>query len=255
MYKKKGLPEKGEFVVCTISRVLPHCAFCKLDEYNNLEGMAHTSEMDRRWVRNMKTYLKVGRQIVCKIMDVNTYNNHINLSIRRVGEGSKRGKLAQWKNEKRADDLLAVFAKQNKIKDIYEKIEKKILEEYGLIFPVFLEVSKGEDLLNDLIDKKIAGKLTEFIRKRISAPRIIISGKVSISSKAQNGLELIKKAVKESISLAKKDKAKLEIKYISAPKYNLKLEADDYKEADKILSDILKNLEKTKDLEVSFKKN
>ena len=44
-FKREGRPEKGELVICTVKRILPHAAFVYLDEYRNLEAMLHVSEV------------------------------------------------------------------------------------------------------------------------------------------------------------------------------------------------------------------
>jgi len=240
MYKRKGFPEKGDFVICTIKRVLPHSAFVDLDEYENKEGMIHVSEMPRKWVRNMKTYLKIGKKLVCKVMDVEPEKNFINLSVRRVGASQNRTKLSEWNNEKKAHDILEVFAKQNKktIKTIYNEIGNKLLDKYGLLYPVFLEVaSSGSKTLIDAgVKKDLAEKLTELIQKRIVIPKAEIEGILTMSSAASNGLEIIKTAIAKAKGLAKKEKVGFEIKYLGAPKYKFKIIADDFKTAERILS-------------------
>ena len=129
MYQKKGYPEKDDFVVCTVKNLLPSSVIVILDEYENLEGMIHVSEITRKWVRNLRTYMKIGTKTVCKVMSINKERNEINLSVRRVGAAQHRNKLAQWSNEKKANDIFEVFAKQNKIKvkEVYTKIGNIIL--------------------------------------------------------------------------------------------------------------------------------
>lgn len=242
MYRKKGFPEKGEFAICTIKRVLPHSVFVDLDEYEKKEGMIHVSEISRKWVRNIKTYMKIGTKLVCKVMDVDPAKSFINLSVRRVGASQKRMKQTEWANEKKANDILEVFAKQNKqtTKAIYNKIGNKILEKYGLLYPVFLEVSSaGSAPLEEAgIEKGLAGKLTELIQKRITPPKAEIKGTITMSSAATNGLEVIKSAVVKAKELAKKKKVEFDIKYLGAPKYKFKIISDDFKTAEGALKEL-----------------
>ena len=242
MYQKKGLPEKNDFVVCTVKKILPHSVFVDLDEYDNKEGMIHVSEIARKWIRNIKTYMKEGTKVVCKVMDVDPAKNHINLSVRRVGASQKRMKLAEWSNEKRANDILEVFAKQNKLttKKIYDSVGNKLLEKYGLLYPVFLEVaSVGSAPFDDAgIEKKLSAKLTELIQKRIVPPKAEIEGLLILSSTASNGLEIIKSAIEKAKELAKKKKVNFEVKYLGAPKYKFKIISDDFKTAENALEEI-----------------
>jgi len=260
MYKKVGLPNIDELAICTITRVNPHACFVELDEYDKLEGMIHTSEMDRRWVRNMKVYLKIGRQLVCKVMDVNEENKHINLSIRRVGEGQRRFKLQRWKNEKKADDLLQYFAKQNKIgiEDVYKKFGNDIIEKYDYIYPFFLEVAKlGEDTLSEFkIESKLAHNLFALIQQRIKIPETEIRGTLKMYSNKGDGLLMIKRAVSDAENFAEKNDVKLIIDYLGTPRYKLRVICEDKKHAEKITEEIIERISSTLGgkANVSFKK-
>jgi len=37
MPKRKGLPEWGELVLCTVERITPYAAWCKLEEYPEID--------------------------------------------------------------------------------------------------------------------------------------------------------------------------------------------------------------------------
>ncbi len=256
MYKKPNYPEVDEIVICTVKQVQTHSIFLDLDEYENKQGMLYTSEISRKLVRTLKVYFKPGRKIVCKVMGVK--GDYITLSLRRVGAGQERSKQKEWNNEKRADDLLQVFAKQNKlsIKLVYDKIANKILDKYGRIFPVFLGVAKGDVTLLEDIDKTLADKLVALIQKRIIIPKAEIKGTLTISSQAPDGVEIIKKAVSEALDIAKKEKAELSIIYISAPKYRLVLKCAEGKKAESALNSIIDAVKKVvgKSGEVEFKR-
>jgi len=242
MYIKKGFPERDELVICIIDRVMPHSAFVKLEEYDNLEGMVHTSEMDRRWVRYMKTHLKIGRKLVCKVMRVDTEKKHIDLSIRRVGEGQKRAKLAEWANEAKADDLLKVFAKQCKLKpaQVFKKVGEKALDKYGSIYPCLVEVTKDEKILDKICsDKKLSEKLCEFIKKRIVIPKTIITGVLELKSFSDDGVSIIKNAVKKAGVTAKKLKVGMKMVYLGSGKYQIQIKSEDSKQAQKTLDTII----------------
>lgn len=247
MYTKKGFPEVGDFVIVTVKRVEPSSAFVGLDEYEKLEGMIHVSELSRRWVRNIKTYLNIGRKLVCKVMDVDTYKGHINLSVRRVGAAQERNKTKEWSEEKKANDILEVFAKMNKLplKQVYEKVGNSILEEYGLLYPVFLDISKeGLATLDALkVDKTIAKKLVELIQKRIVPKIAKIEGKIIMSSTKYDGMDIIKKAIEESKKVSKKNKADFDIRYLGAPDYGFAITGDNFKIIEHALEKVSEYLE------------
>lgn len=260
MYKKPGFPEIGEFVICTVKDVQQHAVLMDLDEYSSKQGMLYTSEVSRKLIRALKVFFKKGRKMVCKVMDVDTAKGHINLSHRRVGAGQERSKKKEWSQEKNADDLLQVFAKQNKLKieDVYAKISNNILSKYGDLFPVFLEAAKGDTslILNSGADKKLAGRLVELIQKRIVIPIAEIKGTLVMQSSAPDGLEIIKKAALDAEAAAKKLNCDLEMRYLGAPRYKISLSCAERKEAERAFESVLSVIEKVigKKGKVEFKR-
>jgi len=249
MFKKKGFPEKDDLVVCTVKKTTPSCAFVILDEYENKEGMVHVSEMTRKWVRAMKTYLKPGTKLICKVLDVDVEKNFVNLSARRVSETQRRNKMKEWENEKKANDILEFFAKQFKIKisELYKKVVYPLLNKYGAVYPVFIEVArKGPSpFIQAKIDKKLAQELADIIKKRIVIPKAIIEGFIEMRSLAGNGLEIIKKIAHSANEIANRSNVKFELQYLGAPNYKFRLIADDYKTAENVLDKIVEQAEKT----------
>ncbi|MBI2040716.1 MAG: hypothetical protein HYT16_01315 [DPANN group archaeon] len=249
MYKKQGLPEKNDLVICTIKEATPSSVFATLDEYEKVEGMIHVSEITRKWVRGMKTYLKGGMKLVCQVMAVDLLKNFVNLSSRRVGPGQQRNKMQEWNNEKKANDMLEVFAKQtgSTPKGIYEKIGNKILTKHRLIYPFLQEVAKyGEAKLLDIgADKLQAHDFAEFIQKRITMPKAEINADISMQSSSPDGINIIKKVIAEAQEIAKTKKSKIEIKYLGAPRYKFKLITNDFKLAEEAFKAITEQLEKS----------
>ena len=248
MYTKKGLPEKDDLIICTIREATSSSVFVSIDEYEKVEGMIHVSEIARRMVRAMKVYLKPQTQLVCKVMKVDTDKRFVELSLRRVGEGQRRTKLQQWKNEKVASDILEVFAKQAGLttKQAFDKVGHAIIDKYGGLYPAFMELAqKDSSVLEKLdIDKTLAEKLTELIKKRIVPPKAEIVGHLIMSSAAADGVEVVKKAVALADEVAKKHKSKLDIRYISAPKYRFRLESSSNKAAEEAFKSLQQELSK-----------
>ena len=60
LFKKKGIPEDSELVLCTVTKIYPHCVFLSLDEYEHKSGMAHISEISPGRIRNIGDYVKLG---------------------------------------------------------------------------------------------------------------------------------------------------------------------------------------------------
>jgi len=81
-YKKEGLPEEGDIVICTVKNILHHSVFASLDEYKNVEGLIHISELSWKRVDNPEDIVKVAENIKAEIIGID--NNKITLSIKKL---------------------------------------------------------------------------------------------------------------------------------------------------------------------------
>ena len=98
-------PEKDELVIVNIRKILPYGAFCILPEYNNMEAFLHVSEVAPRWIKNIHEFLSEGQQHVAKIYRLDREKNQVDISLKRVSEEEKKGKLEIIRTEKRAAKL------------------------------------------------------------------------------------------------------------------------------------------------------
>ncbi len=253
-YKKKDLPEEGELVVCTVKKVLSHSVFVALDEYEDAEGMIYISEISPGRIRNIRDYVKEGKKIVTKVLKVND-KHHIDLSLRRVSTGLKIKKSKEYKQEIKAEKLLELIGKTNKmsIEDMYKEVGYKAIDEYGSLTEFFNEVLKDEKIVKKLdIKDKIAKDLVKNIKEKMKIPEVRISGDLIIKSYDTNGVNIIKKALTESV------KEGITISYVTAPKYKITVESKDYKKAEAILKEAVEKINnevKKGDIEFEFKRN
>jgi len=58
------LPEVGELVIATITKIGDHGAYVILDEYDKIQGFLHVSEIAPGWVRNINKYVKEKEKVV-----------------------------------------------------------------------------------------------------------------------------------------------------------------------------------------------
>ena len=63
LYKRTGLPEQDEIVLCKVTKIFPNSVFVDLLEYGK-SGMIHISEGSPGRIRNLRDYVTIGRQIV-----------------------------------------------------------------------------------------------------------------------------------------------------------------------------------------------
>jgi len=240
-YKKKGTPEENEIVICVVKKILPHSVFVDLEEYENLEGMIHISEIAPGRIRNIRDYVVEGKRIICKVLKIYPGKNQFDLSLRRVSLQAAKAKNEEYKLETKAEKILELVGNKLKksLKEIYEEVGYRLIERYGSLHAAFQEIlNKGENVLKELkVKKEIIGPLVEFIRERIKPPEVTKSVVIMMKCYEPNGIEVIKNALKAGEEFAKRKKYNIEISYLGAPRYKLVAKAKNYKEVEKVLEE------------------
>jgi len=255
LLKKEGYPEESELVVCTVTRIQFNSVFVNLDEYEK-SGMLHISEISPGRIRNIRDYVKEGKKIVCVVLRIHKDKGHIDLSLRRVNKNQHREKMEQMKKELKAEKIIEMVAKENKMKpnELHQKIIDNI--EYRYVSDFFEEVVAGNEKVESLnLDKKMKEQLEELISQRIKLPTVELRGKYSIVLHEPDGVERIKKTLLEA---KKEGREKATITYLGAGEYEIKIEADDYKTAENLLKKTTSVIDKSLDKcqgKVEFKRN
>lgn len=229
-YKKKGKPEIGELLICTVKKILPHSVFVSIDEYTNIDGMVHISEIAPGRIRNLRDYVIEGKKVVCKVLNINQHTGNIDLSLRRVGTSFMVQKLNESKQEEKAEKLLNSIAKELKLdlKGIYNEVGIKAIEKYGTLYNFFQEISADEEKVKKeiLIKPEIEKKLFSVVKEKIKPVEVAVSGTLSLQSYEENGVDDIKEI------LLKIQKDGIKVQYLGAPKYKLENKGIDLKEID-----------------------
>jgi len=242
-FKKTGFPAVNDVILCTVKKILYHSVFVRLDEYDNKEGMVHISEVSPGRIRNLRDFVREDKIIVCKVLRVNAQKGHIDLSLRRVNLSQRKKKVQERAQEGRAEKLLEVFAKQHDIpiKSVFEKLGRKIIDEYETLFDCFTTVvESGSSILEELgIDKKMSTDFTTFIQDKIKKSSVSINGVVEVQYQTPDGMATIKKLL---ASITQKYPT-AEITYISAPRYRVSITESGYKEAEAVFKDLVATLQ------------
>lgn len=239
---KKGMPEEGDIVMCTVTKIHYHSVFAKLDEYFNKSGLIHISEVSPGRIRNINDYVQEGKKVVCKVLRIDVSRGHIDLSLRRVSGIQKRNKVEELKQEQKAEKILEYVATQNNIsvKELNNQIAPKLLQKYPSLHAAFEDVSFGDKTLSELgVDEKWVEPLTEIIKQRIKPPVMQISGEVRLVSFESNGVDITKKILTKANTMSKD----VQITYTGGGKYSVVVTKNDYKEAEEDLKKVLTFLE------------
>jgi len=237
IFKKKGMPEEGELVLCTITKIMYYSIFANLDEYDK-SGMIHISEISPGRIRNIRDFVVEGKKVVCKILNVDKEKGHIDLSLRRVNEGQKREKLDEVKQEQKAERIIDFVAQKEglKLEVLYDKLKEPVMKRYPNMSACFQDVVvSGLKLASLGMDKALAEQLEDVIKQRIKPPEVELKGNLSLQTYEPGGVEIIKGAVLK----AREESDNVAITYLGAGKYLVSVKAADYKVAEKSLKQAL----------------
>lgn len=232
--RKKGFPKERELVICQITEINPNSAFAEILEYKK-KGMIHVSEVAKRWVRDIREFLKEKQYVVCTVIGIE--KDHIYLSLKKVYIEDAERKLNEFKRERKSEKALELIGKKMKktLDEAYDEVGYTMQEEFGSLTKAFEIAAKNPELL----DKKGISKgwKEELIRvgKKINVRKVhIVISNLKLICYQPDGINIIKKA------LADAEKKGFEVRYVSSPKYQLILKGKNLQEVEEKLEEISK---------------
>lgn len=238
------LPERGEIVLCTVREITPHGIYVDLDEYNNMNGFLHISEISTGWVRNIERVAKPQQKLVLKVIRAEKSRREVDLSLRQVTNEEKRTKLIQWKQNEKAVTIMEMVKRKLSMNDKqFSETVTKLEGEYGSLYDSLETASKkGEKALASLdLPPAVAKEIVDAASEKISAPKYEVGAIVELTSRASNGVQQIKDALSEAVEVS--SAAEVSVTYVGAPRYRLRVVADDYKQADKAMNSALEKIQ------------
>jgi translation initiation factor 2 subunit 1 len=231
------MPERGEIVLATITKVMDHGAYVTLDEYDDIQGFLHISEIAPGWIRSVSRFVRDGEKKVLLVKKVNTNRRDIDLSLKQISKDQKKQKLKEVKKYEKGKILLQnVQEKGNLSDEEIEKLEDSIYSKFDSVYDAFIEIGRnGIESIKELKLGKRTTTIIEEICSKIKLPSVEIRGIMEITSSKSNGIEIIKKVL---LDILKKDST-IDITYLGAPKYRLSITSDNFKSAEKLLKPII----------------
>ena len=134
------MPEQGEIILATVTKVMDHGAYVTLDEYDDVQGFLHISEIAPGWIRSVNRFVKDGEKKVLLVKKVKARD--IDLSLKQVSKDQKKQKLKEVKKYEKGKTLLQNVQDKTKLTDEeIEKIEDKIYTKFDSVYDAFMELS------------------------------------------------------------------------------------------------------------------
>jgi translation initiation factor 2 subunit 1 len=231
---KKEYPEEGELVIGTITTVQGFGAFVSLDEYPNKEGFIHISEIATGWVKRIRNFVREKQKVVCKVVHVDQAKKHIDLSLKKVNDHQRREKIQDWKNTQKSSKLFEMVAQGlgKTVDQCYKEFGDALIKKYGSMYAAFEECAyELNTLKNDGFSGDWLNKFEEIAKTSITVPFVEIKGMLILTTYLPDGITHIKEALTEA-DKSEFDDVTIDIRYIGAPRYMIKVKAPDYKVAE-----------------------
>ncbi len=237
-------PEVGDLVVASVTRVEDYGAYVKLDEFKEIEGLVHISEISTTWVRNIRNHAREGQKLVLKVLRVNPQRNQIDLSLRRVTGREKSEKMLEWKKERKAESILKSAGDKLQKPSEVETIRNLLIEKYGGLYsPVEEVLEEGpEALVKSGLSADWAQAIAEVSKSKIRLEKSKVRATVSVSCHKPGGLETIKQSFASAKKVRKPRGTEVRIYSIGAPRYRVEVEAGSFESAEKALNSIVEEL-------------
>ncbi|MCU0630867.1 MAG: translation initiation factor IF-2 subunit alpha [Methanoregulaceae archaeon] len=231
--KGEEWPEEGDLVVCTVQHVKDFVAFVSLDEYNGREGLIPISEIATGWIKYIRDHIREGQKVVCKVLHVDTARGHIDLSLKDVNEHQRRETIREWKNESKASKWISFAAEASG--GSAEAIESALYKKYGDLYTAFEDiVMNGPGVVSELgLPAATVDSLVAVAKENVRIPKVTVAGNIILTSPKPDGVNIIRRALRSAEP--KIPDVEIELTYIGAPAYRIKVTAPDYKTAEKAI--------------------
>ena len=251
--ENQDMPEVGELVLALVTSMSSHGAKVVLEEYNNMYGFLHVSEIATGWVKNISRFITVNQKVVLKVIRIDSARAEVDLSLRQVSGEDRKQKLLSVKRYDKSRTIFDSLQTRLKITENQKNQYFDMMEDqFGTVYSGLEELIKNGEKTFDKLDipKEVTTELVNSSKTKISIPMVYVTGIIQVTTHDPNGINLIKDSMSEVLS--NKSRNKLEISYLGSPKYKITVYAEDYKTAEKNLTSALEKIKKSMGKKASF---
>ncbi|MHC3438086.1 translation initiation factor IF-2 subunit alpha [Natrialbaceae archaeon A-gly3] len=236
--KYSGWPDPGELVVGKIDEIEDFGVFVDLEEYEDKRGLIHISEVASGWIKNVRDHVREGQIVVCKVLDVDEDHEQIDLSLKDVNDHQRSDKIQDWKNEQKADNWMELAFGEDIDDETYTAIANALLAQHGSLYDGFKQaaIHGAEAIENTDLSEEEVESIVETARENVSVPYVNVTGYVDLENPDASGVDGVRKALKAAEGNGDvPEEVELEVTYVGAPEYRIKVRAPNYKTAESAL--------------------
>jgi translation initiation factor 2 subunit 1 len=238
--KYSGWPDPGELVVGKVDEIEDFGVFVDLEEYEDKRGLVHISEVASGWIKSIRDHVREGQTVVAKVLEVDTDSQQIDLSIKDVNDHQRKDKIQDWKNEQKADNWMLLAFGEDVSDERYGEVAGELLSAYGSMYEGFEEAAiHGPQALDDTdLDEEAVDRIVDTARENVSVPYVTVTGYVDLESPDSDGVDDVREALQAAEGNGDvPDEVDLEVTYVGAPEYRIRVQAPNYKTAERELEE------------------
>jgi translation initiation factor 2 subunit 1 len=233
--KYSGWPTPGELVVGKVDSIEDFGVFVDLEEYEEKRGLIHISEVASGWIKNVRDHVRVGQTVVCKVLEVDQSAQQTDLSLKDVNEHQRKETIQRWKNDQKADKWMSLAFGENVDDEIYSTVANELIEVHGGLYEGFEQaaIHGHEALVETDLDEDQREAIVETARENVSVPYVTVTGYVDLVCSADGGVDAVKEALQAAEGNGEVgEEIDLEVTYVGAPEYRIRVQAPNYKTAE-----------------------
>ena len=232
-------PELGELTICVVQSIKSNGVYVRLEEFGERQGFIFIGEVASGWIKNIRSYVREGQRIVCKVTRVREDRESVDLSLKAVSEERRRTRIQQWKDQQKAQRLIDVVNERAGTNEAKEHVQI-LTEIFGNLHQAFEEIAINEQAF---AEQDLSGDWIEHFHKvafeNIIPEQVIIDGFLELSSVAPNGVEAIRDVLEQVEELGDIEREiTVTARYDGAPQYRVVVTAPDFETAENIWTNI-----------------
>ena len=132
--ENQDMPEVGELVLALVTSMSSHGAKVVLEEYNNMYGFLHVSEIATGWVKNVSRFVTVNQKVVLKVIRVDSARTEVDLSLRQVSGEDRKQKLLSMKRYDKSRSIFDTLQTRVKLtEDQKNEYLDKVEDQFGTV--------------------------------------------------------------------------------------------------------------------------
>jgi len=233
----RNIPRPNELVIVQVNKIARFGAYCKLLEYNDAVAFMPLREVSSGWIKNIHEFLHQSQKLVCKVIFIDRAKGTIDISLKKVTPKDSKEKISAYNLERRLTALFQQAMRATKETD-QEAATNLVRSEFGTFTNlVFNTTNNTEQFKNSQLSKKLKASLLKTIEASRKKREYRVSYIISLTDlDTMHGITEINSTLKEAESKG------VAITYISAPKYKMDAEGENYDDAERKIKEAVETI-------------